>query len=73
MTLLKNKLALASLILFILAIGCAVAFSIIGSHVDENGILHEPFALIPIGYLLAFLGLIFGIIAIARSILRRKK
>ncbi|MFB2863096.1 DUF3955 domain-containing protein [Aeromonas sp. MdU4] len=44
---------------------CLVAFELIGSTVDENGLLHEPFALIPIGLLLlglAFLLLLPGLI-----------
>ena len=36
----------------IAGISCFVAFSQIGSTVDAQGILYEPFALIPIGYLL---------------------
>ena len=31
---------------------CLVAFELIGSTVDEDGTLHEPFGLIPIGLLL---------------------
>lgn len=73
MMLVKNKFALASLILFFLAIGCVLRYQQIGSYVDDDGMLHEPFALIPIGYLLAFLGLILGIASIAQSITRRKK
>lgn len=73
MNLLKNKLALTSLTLFLLAIGCTIAYNIIGSYVDEDEFLNEPFFLIPIGYLLAFVGLIFGIAAIARAIFQHKK
>lgn len=28
-----------------------LAFHLIGSHVDQNGVLHEPFALIPMGWI----------------------
>ena len=36
----------------IAAVSCAVAYRVIGTTVDRKGVLHEPFALIPIGYLL---------------------
>ena len=39
-------------LLFAGFLGCALAFQWIGSSVDAKGVLHEPFALIPIGYLL---------------------
>ena len=35
---------------------CWLAYGAIGSHVDEQGILREPFGLIPIGWLLVFAG-----------------
>ena len=50
----KYKIAITFLVLGIL---CFVAFEpLIGSEVDENGILREPFFLIPIGWLFLFLG-----------------
>ena len=36
----------------IAAISCAVAYRVSGTTVDNDGVLHEPFALIPIGYLM---------------------
>jgi hypothetical protein len=39
------------------AIACVIAYRDIGAYVDENGFLIEPFFLIPMGYLLGFLGL----------------
>lgn len=46
-------------------IGIGVSFmftySLIGSEIDANGVLHEPFFLIPIGYLFIFLGIAWGI------------
>ena len=44
---------------FILGISCFILYSIIGSYVDQDGTLVEPFFLIPIGYLGVFIGLIF--------------
>ena len=36
----------------IAAISCTVAYRVIGTTVDNDGVLHEPFALIPIGYVM---------------------
>ena len=35
---------------------CLLAFNLIGSTVDAQGVLHEPFGLLPIGFLLMILG-----------------
>ncbi len=34
-----------------------IAYNLIGSEIDGNGFLHEPFFLIPIGVLFIFLGI----------------
>lgn len=34
------------------AVACRLTFHVIGSHVDSNGVLREPFALLPISALL---------------------
>lgn len=39
-------------VLAAMGLACFVAFELIGSTVDENGTLHEPFGLIPIGFCL---------------------
>jgi len=49
----KYKIAITFLVLGIL---CFLSFLLIGSETDENGILIEPFFLIPIGWLFLFLG-----------------
>ena len=41
-----------------------LTFNIIGSEVDENGTLQEPFYLIPFSYLTFLLGIIFAIISV---------
>ncbi|GAB7024499.1 DUF3955 domain-containing protein [Salidesulfovibrio brasiliensis] len=35
---------------------CILAFRLIGSSVDASGLLREPFALIPLGWLFLILG-----------------
>ena len=49
----KYKITITFLVLGIL---CFLSFGLIGSEVDENGFLIEPFFLIPIGWLFLFLG-----------------
>jgi hypothetical protein len=54
-----------------LAAGCALAWRLIGSSVDENGLLHEPFALVPLGWLFFFLALLSGVVHLWRAVARR--
>ena len=63
---------LSALSLVSLALGgtCLLAFNLIGSTIDAQGILHEPFGLIPIGWLLIVIGVLTGTAAIIRSLLR---
>ena len=48
----KKKLPL---VFFILSISCYTLFFLIGSEIDDNGYLNEPFGLLPIGALFFFL------------------
>ena len=48
----KKKLAL---VFFILSLSCYILFFLIGSEIDDNGYLNEPFGLLPIGALFFFL------------------
>lgn len=52
----------ASIALLASAIICWGAYQMIGSHVDAEGILREPFALIPLGWLFLLGALVTGII-----------
>ncbi|MFN7339671.1 MAG: DUF3955 domain-containing protein [Opitutia bacterium] len=62
------KALVAGLVCLGLAAACFVAKALAGSRVDAEGILREPFALIPLGWLLAFCGLVL----LAVGILRRR-
>jgi len=57
--------------------GCLFLFQSIGSTIDEKGFLHEPFPLLPIGWLLIFGGvlslLIYGIARIVQALKNRRK
>jgi hypothetical protein len=46
------------IILFIIGILFLVIFKLIGSHVSKDGILHEPFFLIPTGEFLVIIGVV---------------
>lgn len=41
-----------------LGFACFIAYIMIDSYVDENGILHEPFALLPLSFLFMFIGIV---------------
>jgi hypothetical protein len=56
--------------LILSGLACVVAFEVIGSSVNEDGILVEPFFLIPIAWLLFLTG---GVLAIATFIKGRIK
>ena len=42
-------------------------FEIIGSSVNEEGVLVEPFFLIPLSYLSFILGIIFAVISVLKK------
>lgn len=56
-------------ILLALAAALLLAYSVIGSHVDAGGWLHEPFALIP----LAWLAGLSGAVLVAAAVWRRRR
>jgi hypothetical protein len=41
---------------------CFVSFELIGSEVDENGFINEPFALLPIGFIFICLSMVLFIV-----------
>ena len=60
----------AAIVLMLSSLACIVAFEVIGSEVNDDGTLVEPFFLIPIAWLLFVTG---GILAIASFIKGRLK
>ncbi|MGR3971795.1 DUF3955 domain-containing protein [Shewanella sp. 1180_01] len=54
-------------------ITCFAIFNLIGSSVDEKGMLHEPFGLLPIGFLLLFLGGLLSLVALLRLIINKRR
>ena len=58
----KSSFFLGAFIVSLLgALSCFIAFQAIGSYLEPDGTLVEPFGLIPIGYLFGLLAVIFGI------------
>ncbi|MBL0561408.1 DUF3955 domain-containing protein [Aeromonas hydrophila] len=55
----------------VLGLACFMAFSMISSTVDEAGILHEPFGLLPIGFGLLFIGVLIAFFGGLRTCIRR--
>lgn len=61
--------------MFFLVMGLASfgAYWVIGSHVDEEGWLIEPFPLIPLGYLSLAVGVLLLVIPWLSRVLRRQR
>ncbi|NLC54916.1 MAG: DUF3955 domain-containing protein [Erysipelothrix sp.] len=65
---LKASLTLKiALISAIIANLCLFAYSIIGSSVDVNGFLQEPFFLVPIAYFFVLIAIISGLLFMAKE------
>jgi len=47
------------LILFLISLSCYLLFFLIGSEIDENGYLDEPFFLLPLGAFFFFASSMF--------------
>lgn len=61
----------------VIGTACIFTFKSIGSTLDENGVLHEPFPLLPIGWLFILGGmfslLLYGTVRIVRELKSRRK
>lgn len=65
----KMRISLIATVIMILSgISCFLLSAAIGSTIDSNGVLHEPFFLIPIGYLFILIGLISGFLYLFRKL-----
>lgn len=56
-------------LLILAGLGCFLAFNLLGSTLDAQGFLHEPFALLPLGYLLLFTGMVLTLIPLLKRVL----
>lgn len=61
-----SPMLIAGALLLALAATFVVMYWRIGSYVDADGFLHEPFGLIPLGYLSGFLGAILLVVGFIR-------
>lgn len=68
----KNKYLFAATPI-LLGILCIIIYGMIGSRVEPDGTLVEPFFLIPISFLFVFSGIISLLITGITSMLKRKK
>lgn len=59
-----KHLFILTAIFTIACIACVVAYRMIGVHIDSNGVLHEAFALIPLGYLTGAAAIVTGVAAL---------
>ena len=60
-------------ILWLAALFCMLGFRQIGSYVDEQGVLREPFGLIPLGYLFATAALCWTVCLVISAVRRRNR
>ncbi len=59
--------------LLVSAVVCLGAFNIIGQTIDAEGILHEPFFLVPLFWLSILLSLIIGSANILARVIRARR
>lgn len=50
-----------------------ISFQLIGSYVDSQGYLHEPFGLLPIGFLFIFMGILLALFGALRALCGQKR
>lgn len=60
-------------LLFVSGAICLILKAVIGVKITADGLLHEPFFLLPLGYLLIFMGLCYSVVLFSRPLLKRKK
>ena len=66
----RNKLLWFTALLLSGGLACWGAYALIGSEVDAQGILHEPFFLIPIGWLFVFASLTIAVLSLIRYLVQ---
>jgi hypothetical protein len=66
----KNTLMWVSIASFSIMLVAGIVYQIIGQTIDSQGYLQEPFALIPIGWLFFFLGVVTGLLYLVSHIVQ---
>lgn len=67
----KKRGIIVGIIFMLIGLALFVIKGCMPEYIDENGILHEVFFLIPIGYLFLFIGLIIVAIFIIKNIIHK--
>ena len=65
-----SKLTLISLVLLGLGLALWAGYAVQGSHIDEDGILREPFHLLALGWLFVLSGVVALVGALVVSIIK---
>ena len=58
-------------LLILAGLGCFGAFNLLGTTVDAQGFLHGPCALLPLGDLLLFIGMVLTLRPLLRRLLAK--
>lgn len=73
---LLNTLGACGALFLVFGVACLFIFESIGSTLDEKGVLHEPFPLLPIGWVFILGGigslLVYGIVRIVQALMSRR-
>ncbi|GHF81723.1 DUF3955 domain-containing protein [Thalassotalea marina] len=59
-----------SIALLIISLICLVSYQLQGSYIDENGMLVEPFALIPLFWLCLVLAAVSGLVTFFKEFIK---
>ena len=62
----NRRYLIAALACFCVSWVCWALCASNGSYVDQDGVLHEPFGFIPLGWLFDFVGLVLLVLAWVR-------
>ncbi|MGC8229314.1 DUF3955 domain-containing protein [Pseudobacillus badius] len=68
----KSKKHLLSFISILIGAICLLTYEAIGTKVEPDGALVEPFFLLPLSYLFIFVGIILLLFTSITSVLKRK-
>lgn len=68
-----KRFKLVCIAFFLIGIFCFVAYAIKGSYIATDGLLVEPFFLIPIGWFFIIMGSILSAVVAVTPWIRRKK
>ena len=69
----KAKYNLIAALLFVLGVISFLAKTLIGSKVDQDGVLHDPFVLLPLGYLCLAGALVFLLISMGKKMIAKHR